>query len=602
VAESNNPYLLPRRAPLGNGDDTFEPKCFTERMEQLPIGNIGQVAQDLHHLLQQMNASVMPVAARVSNLEALLKSLVVVLEALEKGFSRQLPPLNRRAGLMSDMYSSLCILATQGYKVVLDQYHVENFTGQLLHKSSRAMALHRVLYFLGRGLLHAYQLYRPAPPYIWQEIHGIHRYAIDQKLADRPMGNPDRRLFPHATVNDVYKKILLLSMAGPYRLMQGEVVRVYLALQRWAPQARLVDLGNSNGDEGPFIVDIGLDKAPRYKGTERDHRVQRGWVLDTSDLAVTLAAELQAMDALHGAMRPQDAPDKISPDLLARLMLTWGIGSSRVAERDETQGEVGLVRGLKAIYQELEGEPVPDTTTKPGAFNSAHAQGEIVQPAHGMPHSDLEADEHVIVDASGSMARRETGNNAPLPRSAGTPPPPPTYPVSRLCPVYNESGGGYHLGWSAAGEESISVGELVAVIHWDEVGEEYLRPGVIRWMRVERPAVIDFGVELIPGDVEPVIFFRQWGQRGQESYGPGLLLQRPQEDQTVITLPFYSEPGERTWFISPGGRREIQLSREIEATASFIQFYYHDPVQPEPSDADESRSDVVDLEQLWNSI
>jgi hypothetical protein len=80
------------------------------------------------------------------------------------------------------------------------------------------------------------------------------------------------------------------------------------------------------------------------------------------------------------------------------------------------------------------------------------------------------------------------------------------------------------------------------------------------------------------------------------------LLQRPQEDQTVITLPFYSEPGERTWFISPGGRREIQLSREIEATASFIQFYYHDPVQPEPSDADESRSDVVDLEQLWNSI
>lgn len=121
-------------------------------------------------------------------------------------------------------------------------------------------------------------------------------------------------------------------------------------------------------------------------------------------------------------------------------------------------------------------------------------------------------------------------------------------------------------------EASISVGELVAVTHRDADGVECLRLGVIRWMRVERPDLIDFGVELIMGDALPVVFYRQWGRAKQEGYWPGLLLQRPNEDQTVITAPFYSEQGQHTWLISRGEKRRILLSREIEATASFIQF------------------------------
>ncbi|WP_260295095.1 hypothetical protein [Sedimenticola hydrogenitrophicus] len=588
MAESTNPYLLPGRTPLPKGDDTFEPRRFKQLMEQLPIGNIGQVAQDLHQLLQRMNASIMPVASRVSNLEALANSLMVVLEALEKGYARIPLPLSRRATLMADMHGSLCILATQGYKVVLDQYHLEHLTGQLLHKANRALALHRVLYFLGRRLLQEYQLYRPAPAHIWREIHGIHHYACDQKLADRQVGNLDRRLPTQATVNDLYKQILLLSLAGPYRLLQGEAVRVYLALPRWVPEARLLDLGRSSSDDGPFIVDIGSDEPPRRMGGERDHQVQRGWVLDTSDLAVGLASELEAVDALHGAMRPQDAPDKISPDLLARLMLIWGIGSSRVTERDQTEGEVVLVRGLEAIYRELGGERIADAGANPGAFNSAGPRKETSKAARGIPRSDLSADEHVIAGA-GSTAK------------VGEVPSASTLPLSHNCPVYNEGSSGFQLGWSANAAESISVGELVAVTHWDREGEESLRLGVVRWMRTERPQVIDFGVELIGGDVETVIFYRQWGG-GQESYSSGLLLQRPQEDQTIITLPFFSEAGERTWLVTQGQKREIVLSREIEATGAFIQFYYHDQALPEPQAVDDQGIEVADFEQLWNSI
>lgn len=607
----NNPYLLPARVPPASGDDTFEPRRFRQLIEQLPIGNIGQVSQNLHHLLKQMNASVVPVSNRVSNLELMIKPLLIALDALAKGFSREPLPLNKRATMLSEMHESLCILATQGYKVVLDQYHHESFTSQFLHKSSRAMALHRVLYFLGRSLLHAYQLYRPAPPYIWQEIHGIHRYAFDLKLAERAVDNEDQGLRQQSSVNDLYKQTLLLSLAGPYRLMQGEVIRVYQALSRWAPDAQLLDLGKSNGDAGPFMVDIGIDEAPRYMGAERDHQVLRGWVLDTSNMAVRLADELEATATLHGAMRPQDSPDKLSPDLLARLMLTWGIGSRRVAERDDTQGEVALICGLQMIYNELGGEPLPDAAGKPGAFGMTKP-GEEVEKPRGIPQALLASDEYVIQDDPQlqSIRRWIADNNAPAMRATEPAPVPaakpgdeqPAKPVFRICPVYNESSNGYHLGWGLGAEASISVGELVAVTHRDADGVECLRLGVIRWMRVERPDVIDFGVELIMGDALPVIFYRQWGRGKQEGYWPGLLLQRPNEDQTVITAPFYSEQGQRTWLISQGEKRRITLSREIEATASFIQFYYHDPAQPKRQESADDKTDEADFEQLWTSL
>lgn len=608
MSNSNNPYLLPKRLPLANGDDTFEPKRFKRLVEQLPVGDIGQVSRNLHQLLTQMNASVVPVSSRITNLELMLKPLLVAIDALSQGVTRTTLPLNKRASAMSGMLESLTVLATQGYKVVLDQYHHESFTGQFLHKSNRALALHRALYFLGRRLLHAYQLYRPAPPYLWKEIHGIHRYAFDLKLADRAIAYDDQGLHKQSSVNDLYKQLLLLSLSGPYRLMQGEVTRVYQALSRWAPVSRLLDLGGFDGEVGPFMVDIGVDEPPRHMGAERDRQVLRGWVLDTGEMAVRLADELEATAAPHGVMRPQDTPDKIAPDLLARLMLTWGIGSRRVSERDETQGEVALICGLRGIYTELGGEPLePAAGTQP-AFNAARFGDEESTPG-GIPHELLAEDEYVIQDDPQlqSIRRWIADNNAqalqhtaPAPVVTDTTEA-PSRPVPRHCPVYNESASGYHLGWVDT-EASISVGELVAITHRDGEGMESLRLGVIRWMRAERPDLIDFGVELINGDALPVLFCRRTNRSKQEEYLPGLLLEHPHEDQTIITTPFYSEPGQRSWLVAGGERRPIALLREIEATASFIQFYYHDPAQTRPADTATGELDEKDFEQLWKTL
>ncbi|MCW8890971.1 MAG: hypothetical protein OQL20_09960 [Sedimenticola sp.] len=626
MTKASNPYLLPHREPLPRGVDTFEPKRFKLLLEELPMGNVGQVAQTLQKLLKQMNAAAIPVSARVSNMELLLEPLLSTLDSLKKSFSREHLPLSKRPALIAELFEELCILSAQAYKVILDQYHHESLAGHLLHKSNRAMALHRVLYFLGLNLLQAYLLYRPAPLHIWREIHGIHRYAFDQKLAERPVDNETRAIVGQSSVNDLYKQLLLLSLSGPYRLMQGDVQRVYMALMRWAPKAQLTDLGKSNGDEGQYIVDIGVDEPPRFRGADRDRQVLKGWVLDSTALAVYLADELEASAAPHGVMRPQGSPDKISPDLLARLMLTWGIGSQRVTDRDQTPGEVSMICGLEAIYSVLGGEPLPEQESKPGAFNADNPleKKSAQTKAPGVPRSLLESDEHVIYDDpelntirqwinesndSVHKQERDEPENMPLPEKVAVEAVETVEeiveepkPLSRNCLVYDESVSGYHLGWTGGSDEQITVGELVAVVGQDGHDASMLRLGVIRWMQAGHPDVIDFGVELFPGEITPVLFSRKWGRSKLPTYCPGLLQQRPNEDPTLITSPFYSEENEKSWLTQQGEKKRVMLTRVIEATASFIQLYYLDPEAEAQQASGKTEFDEQDFDQLWTSL
>ena len=129
-----------------------------------------------------------------------------------------------------------------------------------------------------------------------------------------------------------------------------------------------------------------------------------------------------------------------------------------------------------------------------------------------------------------------------------------------------------------------------------------LRLGVIRWMRAERPELIDFGVELFSGDVTPVIFTRQWGRHRQKGEWPGLLLQRPDEEPTLITSPFYTEPEDKTWITRGGEKRQVMLSREIEASASFIQFYCWDPERKKLDQTQIGEYTEEDFEQLWSHL
>lgn len=608
----NNPYLLPERSQPRSGDNTFDPRQFKARVEALPVGDVVGTAQEIHRQLRVMNCCEFPVADRMRNLELILEPLLFVLEGLADSYSRETLPLGKRSLLMFKLNASLYLLIVQAYKVVLDQYHQESLAGHLLHKHNRGVALHRAIYFLGKSLLHAYQLYQPAPKHIWREIHGIYHYAAEQHLAGNALESEDQRMINHSSVSDLYKQILLLSLACPYRLLIGEVTHVYMALSQWVAKCRLSALKNRS--EGVFIVDPSGDEPPRYREESDTSRIRRGWVLDTGELSAILAKELESLHSQIGVMRPQDAPDAISPDLLARLMLTWGVGVQRGADRIESQGEVSLICELDVLYSLFGGEEAPELFTS--GFNVRTISAEEALSGDDAVRADgnepvVEGGEDLLrfmkwieENAQREVLSQITDIEDEIDKA--------DIPI-RKCMVFDESAQGYHLGWYGKGDSRIRVGELVGIRSVSNSNTGDVRLGVIRWLQSDKPGMLDFGIEIFRGGVEPVILRRSIAGQDTPVSWRGFLLSSDTDESCLILPPFYSA-GDRQVVLVQGEKcQKISLSRMIEATASFAQFHFKKSlennrkkstgVKKQASQASKVKTEASgEFDELWDSI
>ncbi|OOZ37509.1 hypothetical protein BOW51_01895 [Solemya velesiana gill symbiont] len=531
---------------------------------------MGQTAKELYAKLKQMNSTEIAPTERMRMLALMDQPLQFVLQTLAEHYLREPPPLSKRNKTAAELVTALCTLVVQAYKLALNQFHHESLAGRVLHKGGRAEAIHKVIYFLGQMLLRSFQLYQPAPKWLWHETHGLYSYAADHNLHEKPLENEDPRVGDLQTATSLYKQILLLSLSGPYRMLQGEVERVYFALQRWAPKSNLIELGKADGDTGLFLVDSKADEAPRYKGLGSDEQVERGWILDTQGLAEFLAEELERVNSSAvpvGSNRPMSVRDSVSSDLLARLMLTWGIGAKRATDRTESTGDVILYSGLENVYAVMGGSDLNEVVSGGYGVNAFAGEGEE-EPVPRHP----EFDEHVVEGAGHLTGFSERAAQEELEKPVevfdrgdeieGEP--------ARDCWIIDESQNGFHLGWFGSGRTSVHVGDLVAVQKRISglLGDLHL--GVIRWLMSEGGDTIDFGVELFQGDTVPVGVNRQRASGDMEII-PGLLQSSQAGSQSLITEPFFSAEDDKITLIYGNKEHKINLNKMLDGSASFVQ-------------------------------
>ena len=359
LSKVGNPFVLSKRKPLDDGDLRFDPKEFQRWLDELPVADPVHAAKELYERLREINSLDIPVSDRLQILESCMPRLISSIELLSGQVAGQSYPLSRHAQMLVSLISALYSLSAKAYKVVLDQYAHDSIAGSLLHKHNRRLALHRALYLLGRVQLHVYQYYQPVPEYLWHEIHFIHQYGWSQHLVDHKLGCAGEQVSGEYSASDLYKLALLLSLAGPYRLLQGEIGQVYLALLSRVSKSKLLELGKEDSEEALFIVDFAKDMGARHRNPNQDNSVGKGWLLDASQLSLVLAQELDGIDIEMGAVRPHETSDELSPELLAKMMLAWGIGMQRISSRDDRLGKVTLVNGLEPLYEAMDGAPVP---------------------------------------------------------------------------------------------------------------------------------------------------------------------------------------------------------------------------------------------------
>ena len=616
-AQSTNPFLLEEREPLPAGDRRFDPKTFKSWVEDLPKGNLGQTSRELYNVLRKLNRAEIPVSDRMRNLNQLQDSLMFVLDELAGSYIKEPLPLSESNQNRSKLANALYVLVIQAYKIVLDQYHKQSQASQMLHRSSRIEALHHLLYFLGKDLLHAYQLYQSPPEYIWKEIHSIYKYAVDHNLHKKPVDNEDPRLVAQSTATDLYLQILLLSLAGPYRLMQGEATSVYMALNHWVANCELLDINTKiKGKEYFYSIDILADAPTRYHGATNGDKIKKGWLLSTAGLAKQLAVELEAMQGSkseHASMRPKQDMDVVSMDLLARLMLTWGVGVRRSDKRNVSSGEASIILGLDTLYNHLKGEPIKDYVPGHSTQTATPRQDPHMNHVNLVDGEKkrLETDEFIIDGGPDLSKYGKDSNEEASGEQLSTArkliiddTPDITEGSILLCAIYNQSAYGYHLYLSDTKVKKVRVGELVG-IQKDPVNtvNEALSLGVVRWMMTEQKGILNFGVELLGSDAVPVILQRIRKEKICENLKAFFLTSRRVEI-TLLTPPFFAEADDQLYLYQAGKKRPVLLNQSLERTPSFTQFIFESTsVQKLKADTENDvKYNDDDFESVWKSL
>ncbi|HEY9199014.1 MAG TPA: hypothetical protein VIR60_06580, partial [Gammaproteobacteria bacterium] len=261
-------------------------------------------------------------------------------------------PLGEDDQAHSDQIQRLLEETAIGYKRVLVDLDADPPTA---FSPSQTQALLRdaalqAMRLLTWSVLQGYVIYQNAPPGVWLELHRLYRYAerIDvaavrvEHLADQSVG-------------DVYRRVLLLALANPFHLMQGEVRLTYDKLAKWALAARIRHPAEFP-PEAPTTffadrchVDLYGDAPPGFGLPPGAIPPRDARILELRPVTQIVEDRIRKL-VLKGQL---SMPEQLERDLLRRLRNAWNGRPARAAERIDEQRDVRVVSGLRACHHAL---------------------------------------------------------------------------------------------------------------------------------------------------------------------------------------------------------------------------------------------------------
>lgn len=577
----------------------------------LPLANLGESSRLLFEALSETNNMNMPADQRFRMLELIGTPLRTAVEGLKVHFVGKGFPLGDKGRQIIQLTQSLMNLMAAGYRRVVEDGGDKR--GILRDNRQAIIAVHRAITYHGQALLRAYQVYAPYPAGVWQRVHRLYQFAEAQGFAQTAIKDDSPAADGTATVEDAYKRILLLALACPYRLRQGEVEQVYHWLGEWARHATLSKLVETRNPNSLFVANFETDDPPTYQVLHHtEHAPDACRLLNASRLA----------DAIRDTQLPQRPSDKraarqINEQALRRLMLAWGVMPKRRYTRARKESTAAVAMGLSTVHYFIGGDAVFDDArygddetlfNKPANFATGGPADQISAPdvwtmsdihiAHGT-HDDHQ-------DAFGNQYI-DFGMTEPAPRPGFTAIPRPTQVISyemHQWKMVNVSAGGYRLLWDKSEDSQAHVGQLLGLRENGDPDSFHLSLGVVRWMKQSTERGLELGVEMLsPGAV--AVGTKIHKISGGTDYLRSLLLPAVKAIGQPATLLAPSLPyhvGDIIMVNSHGKEARVELTKLVENSGSFAQFQFR-PLNSQAAATPAGDQDKPDdFSALWSQL
>ena len=541
---------LPQRTAPGRLSFNTETGALTAWLNDLPLIDTGRCLELLNDALQQINTLALPPQKRRATLELLTAPVMCTTQALNKKFLGKPLPLQGKNLAYATQTLELCNRMATGSRILVEDLH-----GNKAERQQLAIALHQALRCLSEILLTSYRIYIQYPEGLWKTINTLYALADEHKLTEQTV--TDTTLQPPAdtTIATIYKQILLLSLACPYRLRQNEIQFVHGTLQDWADSSQLHRMDDAD-KHGLFSIDLQADAPPAYRVLNEEGQPNSQLrILDTKNISG------------HASNMLAENPGSGDADIMQRLMLAWGVMPKRKFARHLQEAPVKLAIGLNTIHRLALGSASAETELETAANDN-------IQDQHYLQDPTFDASTRISTRPS-SGGQQQTNKGNPFNGA---------YAADKMASsrveswkIADISAGGYCLLWDSNEVSCAQVGELVALIEGEQTDPDKWQMGTIRRMIFTEERGLELGIELLsPGAravwARPCKNGVSTGDRMQGILLPGIEAIRQQASLLLPSLLFHS--GSTATIEDNDKTESTTLTRQLENTGSYAQYHF----------------------------
>lgn len=204
---------------------TYETVALKRWVEEIPTANYGLTTRLLHERIRQLNELEAAAAFRLEALEILRPAFLMIEEYLRSRISATGFPLDENQRKIGDLLVSIGKDFTTAYWMAAREF--SGGESGWFQTKSLALAIQRVVRGLGGILIGHYLMATPVPDWLWLDLHSLYRLALAKKREGTKVKDDAGVHVKNCSIEDVYKQILLLSLADPNGLMQREVLELY---------------------------------------------------------------------------------------------------------------------------------------------------------------------------------------------------------------------------------------------------------------------------------------------------------------------------------------------------------------------------------------
>jgi len=522
-------YQLPELVEQTDLDIPLTPKALEVWLANFPSLNLQLLTNHIPKYIQDLNRVKLSDKRRLEMLEMLRPMVMHIYQALAKKLRGMNLTLSHEFQETQWVASIMMAEMAIGYQRLLFNLAIRN--PGLFDRGQYVLLAQRSLYYLGEKICLSYLISLSVPERVWKDINATYAYTCKLKLNTKKV-NDDFAYFEsnRGTIDDVFKRVLLLTIISPYALRSAELEQIYYGLSPWFNGIKLVKLIESEGDH--YTINLEQNLGPKFQNSVST--IEDEYYIDCTEIIEKLKLWLETGNA------PRSASSKgMSKKLLIEL-ITKLDGSSRCRskERIVTKGDrVEVIIGVDGIELFL---------GKLGEFSGDESRNKNDDLLHFYTPEDISGQK--VDSVSNIENRKKSGDKR------------------HAFYIQNESEQGVCLSCSHLHGAGLYIGELMLIRGFEP---EIWTLGIVRWMTLLNKRV-KVGLYLLSTSVEQVVIRPQ--RLETNATVNALWLVNNESGDTLLLPSAEFETGDKLQVNHNDKMLDITLSESVWSSEGFSQF------------------------------